>query len=37
MDRKFEPKWDEEKREKQYRGWEKAVERTRDWDENRQA
>jgi len=35
MDRKFEPQWDEEKREKQYRGWEKAVERTRDWDENR--
>jgi len=35
MDRKFEPQWDEEKRRKQYRGWGKAVERTRDWDENR--
>jgi glycerol kinase len=35
MDRKFEPKWDEEKRRKQYRGWGKAVERTRDWDDNR--
>ena len=35
MDRKFEPKWDEEKRRNQYRGWGKAVERTRNWDENR--
>jgi glycerol kinase len=30
-DKTFEPKWDEGKREKGYQGWEKAVERTRDW------
>jgi len=31
IDKKFEPKWDEHKREQGYKGWRKAVERTRDW------
>jgi glycerol kinase len=31
IDKKFEPKWDEQKREQGYKGWRKAVERTRDW------
>jgi glycerol kinase len=31
IDKKFEPKWDEQKREEGYKGWRKAVERTRDW------
>jgi glycerol kinase len=31
MDRKFEPVWDEHKREKGYEGWRKAVARSRDW------
>lgn len=30
-DKKFEPKWDAQKREQGYKGWRKAVERTRDW------
>ena len=31
IDKKFEPKWDEQKREQGYKGWRKAIERTRDW------
>ena len=31
IDKKFEPEWDEQKREQGYKGWRKAVERTRDW------
>jgi len=31
MDKKFEPEWDEQKREKGYEGWRKAVERSRNW------
>jgi glycerol kinase len=33
MDRTFEPRWSEEKREAAYAGWKKAVERSRDWVE----
>ena len=34
VDRIFEPKMDIEKREKRYRGWLRAVERSRDWVEH---
>jgi len=33
IDRTFEPTWDEERRERGYKGWKKAVERTRNWVE----
>ncbi len=33
IDRVFESTWDEEKREAAYRGWQRAVERARDWVE----
>jgi glycerol kinase len=31
VDRTFEPAWSEERRAEGYRGWKKAVARTRDW------
>ena len=31
VDRVFEPQWDEARREEQYAGWKRAVERTRGW------
>ena len=31
--RRWEPEWDEARREKGYRGWQKAVSRTLDWVE----
>ena len=31
--RRWEPQWDEERRESAYAGWKKAVERTLDWVE----
>ncbi len=34
VDRVFEPQMDLEKREKRYRGWKRAVERSRDWEEH---
>ena len=34
VDKVFEPKMDMEKREKRYRGWLRAVERSRDWVEH---
>nr|MDQ3345598.1 glycerol kinase GlpK [Chloroflexota bacterium] len=34
LDRRFEPQMDEEKREKLFRGWKKAVQRTLDWEEH---
>jgi len=34
VDRVFEPSWTEERREEGYRGWKRAVERTRGWLEN---
>jgi glycerol kinase len=30
-ERTFEPRWSEDRREAAYRGWKRAVERTRDW------
>ena len=33
IDRTFEPTWSQERREDGYKGWEKAVARTRDWKE----
>ena len=32
--RRFEPQMDEEKREKLFRGWKKAVQRALDWEEH---
>ncbi|OLN33873.1 Glycerol kinase [Desulfosporosinus metallidurans] len=34
LDRRFEPEMEEEKRAKLYKGWLKAVERTKDWEED---
>jgi glycerol kinase len=34
IDRRFEPRMDEQKREKLYAGWKKAVQRTLDWEEH---
>ncbi len=34
LDRQFDPTFDEEKREKLYRGWQKAVDKARDWEEH---
>jgi glycerol kinase len=34
LDRRFEPRMDEERREKLFRGWKKAVQRTLDWEEH---
>ncbi|MGH2381964.1 MAG: glycerol kinase GlpK [Candidatus Limnocylindria bacterium] len=34
LDRRFEPQMDEEKREKLFRGWKKAVQRALDWEEH---
>lgn len=34
LNRRFEPEMEEEKRAKLYKGWLKAVERTKDWDED---
>jgi glycerol kinase len=34
LDRRFEPKMDEGKREKLFRGWKKAVQRSLDWEEH---
>lgn len=34
LDRRFEPEMEEEKRAKLYRGWLKAVERSKDWEED---
>lgn len=34
VDKVFEPKMDIQKREKRYRGWQRAVERSRDWVEH---
>jgi glycerol kinase len=31
VDRVFEPNWSEDRREAGYRGWRRAVERTRGW------
>jgi glycerol kinase len=31
VDRVFEPNWSEDRREGGYRGWRRAVERTRRW------
>jgi len=36
-DRTFEPQWDEGRRESAYRGWKRAVERTRGWVEEENA
>jgi glycerol kinase len=30
-ERTFEPSWSSDRRESAYRGWQRAVERTRDW------
>ena len=34
LDRRFDPKMDEDKREKLYAGWKKAVQRALDWEEH---
>ncbi|TGE36670.1 glycerol kinase GlpK [Desulfosporosinus fructosivorans] len=34
LNRRFEPEMDEEKRAKLYKGWLKAVDRTKDWDDD---
>ncbi|PZR64513.1 MAG: glycerol kinase [Chloroflexi bacterium] len=34
LDRRFEPAMDDERREKLYRGWKKAVQRSLDWEEH---
>ena len=34
LDRRFEPKMDEAKREKLFKGWKKAVQRSLDWEEH---
>ena len=34
LDQRFEPEMAEEKRAKLYRGWLKAVERSKDWEED---
>jgi len=34
LDRRFDPQMDEEKREKLFRGWKKAVQRALDWEEH---
>jgi glycerol kinase len=34
LDRKFEPRFDERKRQALYAGWLKAVERSKDWEEH---
>lgn len=34
LDRRFEAEMDEESREKRYRGWKKAVQRSMDWEES---
>jgi glycerol kinase len=34
LDRRFEPQMDEDRREKLYRGWKKAVQRALDWEEH---
>ncbi len=34
LDRRFEPQMDESKREKLFRGWKKAVQRSLDWEEH---
>ena len=34
LDRRFEPQMDEEKREKLFKGWKKAVQRSLDWEEH---
>ena len=34
LDRRFEPQMDEDRREKLFRGWKKAVQRTLDWEEH---
>jgi len=34
LDRRFEPQMDEEKREKLFRGWKKAVQRSLDWEDH---
>jgi glycerol kinase len=34
IDRRFEPRMAEQKREKLYAGWKKAVQRTLDWEEH---
>ena len=31
IDRVFEPRWDASRRDAAYAGWQKAVERSRDW------
>jgi glycerol kinase len=33
VEREFSPEWDEARRAAGYRGWKKAVERTRGWAE----
>ena len=33
-ERRFEPQMDEDRREKLFRGWKKAVQRTLDWEEH---
>ena len=37
VDRVFKPKWTDEQREKAYKGWLKAIERTRNWVEREEA
>ncbi|MFP4152726.1 MAG: glycerol kinase GlpK [Alkalispirochaeta sp.] len=34
LDRRFEPEYTEEKRDALYRGWQKAVEKARDWEDH---
>jgi glycerol kinase len=34
MDRQWEPTWNTDRREEEYRGWQKAVERTLNWVPN---
>ncbi|MBX3414820.1 MAG: glycerol kinase GlpK [Pirellulales bacterium] len=34
LDREFSPQWDDAQREKLYRGWRRAVERSLDWEEH---
>jgi glycerol kinase len=36
LDREFAPQFDEAKRDKLYRGWRRAVERSLDWEEHEQ-